>query len=151
MSTSYTILYRVFTEVLLRHGDLEKLGSRDGRQGVENTKRISNLRKRRPLSSGHPAGPFAGSPTSAWPLWQEPLPFLLVPTRFPSCGRLIPALSPFQSTQCLLTLKSLLRLCPTLCDPMDCSPLAPLSTVFPARRPDRVAISSSRGSSRPKD
>ena len=42
--------------------------------------------------------------------------------------------------------------CPTLCDPMDCSP--PGSSVhgtFQARILEWVAISFSRGSSRPKD
>ena len=42
--------------------------------------------------------------------------------------------------------------CLTLCDPMDCSP--PVSSVhgiFRARNLERVAISNSRGSSRPRD
>ena len=42
--------------------------------------------------------------------------------------------------------------CPTLCDPMDCS--APGSSVrksLQARIPEWVAISPSRGSSRPRD
>ena len=44
------------------------------------------------------------------------------------------------------------QLCPTLCDPMDCSP--PLSSVhgiFQARVLEWVAISFSRGSSQPRD
>ena len=46
---------------------------------------------------------------------------------------------------------SVAKLCPTLCDPMDCSP--PGSSVHgisQARILDWVAISSSRGSSRPR-
>ena len=48
---------------------------------------------------------------------------------------------------CLVT-----QLCPTLCDPMDCSP--PCSSVhgiFQARIVERVAISYSSGSSRPRN
>ena len=42
--------------------------------------------------------------------------------------------------------------CPTLCDPLDCSPLGPLSMgSSQARTLEWVAISSSRGSSQPRD
>ena len=42
--------------------------------------------------------------------------------------------------------------CPTLCDPLDCSLLgSSVHGIFQARIPERVAISSSRGSSRPRD
>ena len=42
--------------------------------------------------------------------------------------------------------------CPTLCDPMDCGPPGfSVHGILQARRPERVAISSSRGSSRPRD
>ena len=42
--------------------------------------------------------------------------------------------------------------CPTLCDPMDCSPLAPLSIgILQARILEWVAMASSRGSSQPGD
>ena len=47
---------------------------------------------------------------------------------------------------------SVAQLCPTLCNPMDCSP--PSSSVrgiLRARRLEWVAISSSRGSSRPRN
>ena len=47
---------------------------------------------------------------------------------------------------------SVAQLCPTLCDPMDCSP--PGSSVHgisPAKMLEWVAISFSRGSSRPRD
>ena len=47
---------------------------------------------------------------------------------------------------------SVAQLCPTLCDPMDCSP--PGSSVlgiFQAKMLEWLAISYSRGSSRPKD
>ena len=47
---------------------------------------------------------------------------------------------------------SVAQSCPTLCDPMDCSP--PESSVhgiLQARIPEQVAMSSSRGSSRPRD
>ena len=43
-------------------------------------------------------------------------------------------------------------LCPTLCDPMDCSlPGSSIHGTFQARILEWVAISFSRGSSRPKD
>ena len=42
--------------------------------------------------------------------------------------------------------------CPTLCDPMDCSPPgSSIHGIFQARILEWVAISFSRGSSRPKD
>ena len=42
--------------------------------------------------------------------------------------------------------------CPTLCDPMDCSPPgSSIHGILQARILEWVAISSSRGSSRPKD
>ena len=42
--------------------------------------------------------------------------------------------------------------CPTLCDPMDCSlPGSSVNGIFQARILEWVAISSSRGSSRPRD
>ena len=42
--------------------------------------------------------------------------------------------------------------CPTLCDPMDCSlPVSSVYGIFQARILEWVAISFSRGSSRPKD
>ena len=42
--------------------------------------------------------------------------------------------------------------CPTLCDPMDCSPPGfSAHGIFPARVLERVAMSSSRGSSWPRD
>ena len=44
------------------------------------------------------------------------------------------------------------QLCPTLCDPVDCSPPCPLSMgFFQARLLEWVAISFSRGSSQPRD
>ena len=44
------------------------------------------------------------------------------------------------------------KLCPTLCDPMDCSLLgSSLHGILHARVLERVAISFSRGSSRPRD
>ena len=44
------------------------------------------------------------------------------------------------------------QLCLTLCDPMDCSPPgSSVHGIFQARTLERVAISSSRGSSRPRD
>ena len=55
--------------------------------------------------------------------------------------------------QCFNSLKVLItQMCPTLCDPMDCSP--PGSSVhgtFQARILEWIAISFSRGSSQPKD
>ena len=42
--------------------------------------------------------------------------------------------------------------CPTLCDPMDCNlPCSSIHGIFQARVLEWVAISSSRGSSRPRD
>ena len=44
------------------------------------------------------------------------------------------------------------QLCPTLCDPMDCSPPgSSIHGIFQARILEWVAISFSRGSSRPRD
>ena len=44
------------------------------------------------------------------------------------------------------------RLCPTLCDPMDCSlPGSSVHRIFQARVLDWVAIAFSRGSSPPRD
>ena len=44
------------------------------------------------------------------------------------------------------------QLCPTLCDPMDCSPPgSSVRGIFQARVLEWVAISFSRGSSRPRD
>ena len=45
-----------------------------------------------------------------------------------------------------------LQLCPTLCDPMDCSwPGSSVQGILQARRPEWVAMPSSRGSSWPRD
>ena len=45
-----------------------------------------------------------------------------------------------------------LQLCPTLCDPMDCSPPgSSVHGILQARTLEWVAISSSRGSSQPRD
>ena len=42
--------------------------------------------------------------------------------------------------------------CPTLCDPVDCSlPGSPVHGIFQARELEWVAVSFSRGSSRPRD
>ena len=41
--------------------------------------------------------------------------------------------------------------CPTLCDPMDCPPFFSVHEIFQARILEWVAISFSRGSSRPND
>ena len=44
------------------------------------------------------------------------------------------------------------QVCPTLCDPMDCSPPgSSVHGIFQARISECVAISSSRGSSQPRD
>ena len=46
----------------------------------------------------------------------------------------------------------LLQSCSTFCDPMDCSPPAPLSMeILQARILEWVAMPSSRGSSQPRD
>ena len=47
---------------------------------------------------------------------------------------------------------SVIKLCPTLCNPVDCSPPgSPVHGNFQARILEWVAISSSRGSSQPRD
>ena len=47
---------------------------------------------------------------------------------------------------------SVAKLCPTLCNPMDCSPPGfSVCRIFQARIPERVAIPFSRGSSRSRD
>ena len=44
------------------------------------------------------------------------------------------------------------QLCPTLCNPLDCSPSgSSVHAIFQARILEWIAISSSRGSSRPRD
>ena len=44
------------------------------------------------------------------------------------------------------------QLCPTLCNPMDCSlPDSSVHGIFQARVLEWIAISSSRGSSQPRD
>ena len=53
---------------------------------------------------------------------------------------------------CKRSMCSVTQSCPTLCDPMDCSPPgSSVHGIFQARILECVAISSSRGSSRPKD
>ena len=45
-----------------------------------------------------------------------------------------------------------LQLCPTLCDPVNCSPLgSAVHGIVQARKLEWTAIPSSRGSSQPKD
>ena len=62
-----------------------------------------------------------------------------------SVGPILPHLPPFGCIQSL-------QLCPTLCDPMDCSlPGASVHGIVPARILEWVAISFSRGSSWPRD
>ena len=64
---------------------------------------------------------------------------------------------PFISSLCDFALVyvrvcSIFQLCLTLCDPMDCSPAgSSVHGISQARILERVAISSSRGSSRPRD
>ena len=58
----------------------------------------------------------------------------------------------FANVICAAVLCSVIQSCPTLCDPMECSP--PGSSVhgtFQVRIPEWVAISFSRGSSQPRD
>ena len=53
---------------------------------------------------------------------------------------------------CVCVVCSVAQLCPTLCDPMDCSlPGFSVHGIFQARISEWVAISSSRGSSWPRD
>ena len=56
------------------------------------------------------------------------------------------------STQVKESESEVAQLCPTLCNPMDCSlPGSSVHGIFQARVLERVAISFSRGSSRPRD
>ena len=56
------------------------------------------------------------------------------------------------STLCVCECAQLLQSCPTLCDPMDCSPPASsVRGISPARILEWVAMPSSRESSPPKD
>ena len=74
---------------------------------------------------------------------------------FFQCLRLEPGSDPgFPSSASnpMYTYVLVAQFCPTLCDPMDCSP--PSSSVhgiLQARRVEWVAMPSSRGSSRPRD
>ena len=53
---------------------------------------------------------------------------------------------------CICIICSDAQSCATLCDPMDCSPPgSSIHGIFQARTLEQVAISSSRGSSHPKD
>ena len=53
---------------------------------------------------------------------------------------------------CKRSMCSVTQSCPTLCDPMDCSPPgSSVHEIFQARILEWVAISSSGGSSRPRD
>ena len=65
-------------------------------------------------------------------------------------GRHIPESNPFSSKGLCLCLVT--QLCPTLWDPMDCSPSgSSVHGIFQTRILERVAIPSSRGSSQPRD
>ena len=62
-----------------------------------------------------------------------------------SVGPILPYLPPLGCVQ-------LLQLCPTVCDPMDCSlPGSSVHGIFPARILEWVAIPFSKGSSWPRD
>ena len=53
---------------------------------------------------------------------------------------------------CVCVCAKLLQSCPTLCDPMDCSPPgSSVHGILQARILERVAMPSSRGSSQPRD
>ena len=57
---------------------------------------------------------------------------------------------PIPNTTAVLCAQSL-QSCPTLCDAMDCSPPDSVHGILQARIPGRVAMPSSRASSRPRD
>ena len=87
--------------------------------------------------------------------WQHPVCLRNWSRLHPIRALIFPSLSsPFPSPQHWhegMCAKSL-QLCPTLCDPMDCSPLgSSVHRIFQARMLEWVAISSSRGSSQPWD
>ena len=54
-------------------------------------------------------------------------------------------------TVCVCCVRSVAWSCPTLCSPTDCSPPGSSVRVFQARILERIPISYSRGSSRPRD
>ena len=61
---------------------------------------------------------------------------------------------PFTSAglECVYVCAKSLQLCPSLCDPMDCSLLcSSIHGLLQARLPQWVAMPSSRGSSQPRD
>ena len=58
---------------------------------------------------------------------------------------------PFSSLSCAVLCAQSLQLCPTVCDAMDCSPPDSVHGILQARIPGRVAMPSSRASSRPRD
>ena len=61
-------------------------------------------------------------------------------------------LSPAKGEVATATAAKLLQSCPTLCDPIDSSPLgSPVPGILQAKTMEWVAISFSRGSSKPKD
>ena len=69
---------------------------------------------------------------------------LLLPTSTSQCKK--------KSSVTVCPESEVAQLCPTLCDPVDCSlPHSSNHRIFQARVLDRVAISFSRGSSQPRD
>ena len=64
----------------------------------------------------------------------------------------LPHASPWRGLSSLLKVSEVAQSCPTLCDPMDCNlPGSSVHGIFQARVLEWVAISFSRGSSRPRD
>ena len=69
-----------------------------------------------------------------------------------SSNHLSHPLSSWEAPNKLVQFSSVAQSCPTLCDPMDCSlPGSSVHEIFQARGLEWVAISFSRGSSRPRD
>jgi len=88
----------------------------------------------------------------AFPIWEELVVWLLFYNRFSSTCRVIIAwiLRRCHSKLCMHA--KLIQSCPTLCNPMDCSPPgSSVHRILQSRTLEWAAMPSSRGSSRPMD
>ena len=96
-----------------------------------------------------PGGPFLGSRKL---FFVDGGLSLLPASRDPSSPFSLKSFAVLTLLFCVCKLYSVAWSCPALCDPMDCSPLGScVCGILQARTLEWVAISSSRGSSRPRD
>ena len=96
-----------------------------------------------------PGGPFLGSRKL---FFVDGGLSLLPASRDPSSPFSLKSFAVLTLLFCVCKLYSVAWSCPALCDPMDCSPPgSSVRGILQARRLEWVAISSSRGSSRPRD